>query len=175
MDSKGVNMNKIWGFLNSPLIVVIIALAVWPIFGALSGTYALKLGMKEIAKTVSNEVVNPMKSMQEGQDAKLNKILELKKDIEILNVGYAPAPWPSKLKVIGTIKNNSEETIKSINIISSFYQGDKLVDVKEDWLHKIKALRPGEAANFTFNKDIEEGAPKEMTVVVKISDFSILK
>jgi len=169
-------MKKVWNVLNSPLVVVVIALAIWPIFTALSGAYALKFGINEIASSVSNEVIAPFKQMGDDQDEEIKIIIEEMKKVEVSNIAFAPNKWPGKIKVIGTIKNNSELTIKSINITSSFYRSGKLVDVTNEWLHRIEALKSGESADFTFDKDLEKDEVQEgLSTEVKVSSFKILK
>jgi hypothetical protein len=70
-------MKKTWSVLNSPLVVVLVALAVWPIFTALSGAYALKFGINEIASSVSNEVIAPFKQMGDEQKEELSTEIKI--------------------------------------------------------------------------------------------------
>ena len=63
-------MSKLWKILNTPLVVVLIALSVWPILTVLSGGLAVKLGVQQIAETVSEEVVEPFQNMSSEQDEK---------------------------------------------------------------------------------------------------------
>lgn len=169
-------MKNIWTVLNSPLVVVITALAIWPIFTALSGTYALKFGIKEIASSVSNEVVEPFRNINNEQEEELKNIIEILKDIEVNNVNFAHSSWPGKIKVIGTINNKSNHTVSHVNISSSFYKDGKLVDVKNDWLSQIKAILPGQSENFTFDKDIQENDNIDLyTTEIKVSSISILQ
>ena len=169
-------MKKVWSVLNSPLVVVLIVLISWPIFTALSGAYALKFGLNEIASSVSNEVIAPFKQMGVEQDDELKIIIAEMKNIEVSNVSYAQSKWPGRVKVIGTIKNNTGSTIKSINITSSFYRAEKLVDVTNEWLSGIKALRPGESSDFTFDKELAKDEQIEgLSAQLKVSSFEILK
>jgi hypothetical protein len=80
----------------------------------------------------------------------INKII-------VSNVSFAPISWPKKVKVIGTLTNNSNQTVKSINITALFYQGDKLVNVNEEWLSKLKLINAGASSDFSFQADVEEG------------------
>ena len=169
-------MNKLWKILNAPLIVVLIAFAAWPILTVLSGGIAVKLGIEQISGAVSEGVIEPFTKMGIEQDEKLKKEAMVINKIVVSNVGFAPTSWPKKVKVIGTLINNSNQTVKSINITASFYQGDKLVNVNEEWLSKLKVINAGASSNFSFKADVEEGqGANNLKVQIKVSDLEILE
>ena len=70
-------MGKLWNFLNSPLIVVLVALSIWPILLALTSAYSMKIGIQEMAGAIGSEVVAPFKKMGQQQDEKLKKELKI--------------------------------------------------------------------------------------------------
>ena len=161
---------------NSPLVVVLIALAAWPILTVLSGGIAVKLGIEQISEAVSEGVIKPFTEMGVEQDEELKKEAMVINKIEVSNVGFAPTSWAKKVKVIGTLINNSNQTVKSINITASFYQGDKLVNVNEEWLSQIKVINAGASSDFSFQADVEEGqSANNLKVQIKVSGLGILE
>ena len=168
-------MNKLWKILNAPLIVVLIAFAAWPILTVLSGGIAVKLGIEQISGAVSEGIIEPFTEMGIEQDEELKKEAMVINKIEVSNIGFAPTSWAKKVKVIGTLINNSSQTVKSINITASFYQGDKLVNVNEEWLSRIKVLKAGASSDFSFQADVEEGqGANNLKVQIKVSGLEIL-
>ena len=169
-------MNKLWKILNAPLIVVLIAFAAWPILTVLSGGIAVKLGIEQISGAVSEGVIEPFTKMGIEQDEELKKEAMVINKIVVSNVGFAPTSWAKKVKVIGTLINNSNQTVKSINITASFYQGDKLVNVNEEWLSKLKVINAGASSDFSFQADVEEGqGANNLKVQIKVSGLGILE
>jgi len=169
-------MSNLWKILNAPLIVVIIALSIWPILTVLSSGVAVKLGMKQISEAVSEEVVKPFQKMGSEQDDKLKKEARVLEKVVVSNIGFAPTSWPGKVKIIGTITNNSGKTVKGIYITSSLYQMDRLINVNDKWLARLKVINPGASADFSFTTDVEEGQNKEnLKVKVKVADLGILE
>ena len=169
-------MNNLWKILNAPLIVVLIALAAWPILTVLSGGIAVKLGIEQISEAVSEGVIEPFTKMGIEQDEELKKEAMVINKIVVSNVGFAPTSWAKKVKVIGTLINNSNQTVKSINITASFYQGDKLVNVNEEWLSQLKVINAGASSDFSFQADVEEGqGANNLKVQIKVSGLGILE
>jgi len=169
-------MNNLWKILNAPLVVVLIALAAWPILTVLSGGIAVKLGIEQISGAVSEGVIEPFTKMGIEQDEELKKEAMVINKIVVSNVGFAPTSWTKKVKVIGTLINNSNQTVKSINITASFYQGDKLVNVNEEWLSQIKVINAGASSDFSFQADVEEGqSANNLKVQIKVSGLGILE
>jgi len=169
-------MSNFWKFLNAPLIVVLIALTTWPVLTALSGALALKIGLKQISETISEEVVDPFKKLGSEQDEKLKAELEILNSITISNVDFAHSPWPRRARVIGTITNNSQKTIKDIHISVLSHRSGKLVNVDDERLSKIKALSPQSSTYFNYETDLAEGETTQgLEVSIKVVDLSILE
>lgn len=169
-------MTKLWKILNAPIVVVFLALAVWPIFTVLSSSVALKLGVEQISDTVSKEVVKPFQQMSSEQDQKLKKEFQILEKMVASNIGFAPTSWPGKIKVIGTISNNSDKTVKGLHISASFRKNGKLVNVNDEWLSRVKAISPGSSIDFNFTTELDEGETTEgLNVSVKVVDLGILE
>jgi hypothetical protein len=169
-------MNNFWKFLNTPLVVVIIALSIWPILTVLSSGIAVKLGIKQISEAVTAEVVKPFQEMGTEQDEKLRIEADAIKKITISNVRFAPTSWKGKAKIIGTITNNSTKTVKGIHLTASLYENNELVNVNDEWLARLKLLSPKTSADFNFTTDIAEGENTDnLNVSVNIADLSILE
>lgn len=169
-------MSKFWKIINSPLIVVLIALSIWPILTVLSGSLAVKLGVQQIAETVSEEVVEPFQNMSSEQDEKHKNEIDVLKKMTVSNIAFAPTSWTGKLKIIGTITNNSTHAVKGLHVSSSVYQNETLVNVNNDWLSNLKYISPNASADFTFNIDVEEGQGKDnLNVEVKVSKLELLE
>lgn len=169
-------MNKLWKFLNSPLLVVLIALLLWPILTALTGGIAMKIGIRQMAQTVSDEVSKAFQGMGDSQDEELKKTADILNKVSITNVRAAPTSWPNKIKVVGTITNRYEDTVKSIHLLVSLYKENTLVNVDKAWLSNVKLLKPGASSNFFVTSDLEEGQdPASMRVEIKVSDIGILE
>lgn len=168
-------MGKLWNFLNSPLIVVLVALSIWPILLALTSAYSMKIGIQEMAGAIGSEVVAPFKKMGQQQDEKLKKELNIIDNIAVSNVKFVPSDWKNRQKVIGQLTNKSDATAKTIKVIVSYYAKDKgLIDVGNEWLSSIKALRPGETTSFTMNRSVGEQGPADK-VEIKIGDLTLVE
>lgn len=169
-------MSKLWKTLNAPLVVVLIALSVWPILTILSSVIAVKLGIEQLADAVSEEVVKPFQNMNAEQDDELKTEVAILEKMTVSNIAFAPTSWTEKIKIIGTITNNSTQTVKGIHATSSLYQNDTLVNVEDTWFSKIKSIGPNSSANFNFVVSVDEGQSKEnLTAEIKISDLSLLE
>lgn len=169
-------MKKLWSFLNAPIVVVLIALILWPLLTITSTGYALKAGIGEIRSAVKDEVVEPFRDLGRGQDEALKTKLQVRKKIMIENIRILESSWKGRVKVIGTVNNQSDKIIKSINITASFYENGELVDVHQEWLSKIDALPSGESANFVFTKELQEGqSDEQLNVNINLASFAILQ
>jgi len=169
-------MKQLWKILNAPLVVVVIAISIWPILTVLSSGVAVELGVDQISEVVSEEIVKPFQNMGAEQDEKLKIEVDVLEKLIVSNVTFAPSSWKGKVKIIGTITNNSTEVVKSVHITSSFYRDNTLINVKESWLTQIKVIKPGASVDFTFTAEVEDGQDKEnLEVKVKVADLDILE
>jgi len=169
-------MSKLWKVLNAPLVVVLLALAIWPIFTVLSSVVAVRVGVEKISEAVSQEIVKPFQKMGSEQNKKLKSEFQTLEKVLVSNVGFAPAPWDGKIKVIGTITNNSDKTVKDIHLSASFRRAEKLVNVNNEWLSNVKAIGPNSSIDFNFTTELAEGETTEgLNVSVKVVDLGVLK
>ncbi|MCK4739498.1 MAG: FxLYD domain-containing protein [Deltaproteobacteria bacterium] len=177
----------IWKVLNSPLIVVVVALVLWPLLSTLTASYAvtsLKDALVESSKEMATEFKGAFSGNSEKETKKILDNIEVAKKIKLESVKTAPSSWKTQEKIIGTITNNSKEIIKSINLTASFYDtSGELIDVQEAWLSKIKYLMPGDSKDFTFTRNLgshsdpedELAKRKGESIEVVLSDFSIVE
>ncbi len=181
-------MNKpvgkyIWKALNSPIIVVIIALVVWPLLTVAMFSFTvpkIKRGFGEI----TTEITSPFTQMGQESEKKALEKLNTLKLLEITNIKKAPSSWPTKEKVIGTIVNNSDKTLKSIKVNASFYNVEgNLIDVENKWLHSLGFILPKQSVDFSFKRELgthkesEEilASRKSASVKISVSDFDIVQ
>jgi hypothetical protein len=142
----------------------------------LSSGIAVKLGIEQISEAVSEEVVKPFQELGSEQDEKLKNMVGVLDKVNVSNVSFAPSSWSGKAKVIGTITNNSVKSIKGIHITTSLRRSNKLINVKDSWLTKIKVLTPGASADFNFMMEIEEGQnTDDLSMSVKVVDLGVLE
>jgi len=165
-------MSKIWSFLNTPLVVVLLAMFAFPVLTVISGSWAAKLGVRNIAETVSEEVSDAFS--QNKLDTRTKKELEAYKKISFSNVRFAPKKWGTNLKVIGTFTNNYSEMVKSFNIGASLYEKGKLANFERVWSSLPKNVSTGESVNFSFDIAIEKDKlKKDYSIGLRAMDLKL--
>jgi len=102
------------------------------------------------------------------------KELKLEADLidklSVSNIGFAPSIWPGRIKIIGTINNNTDKIIKRVNITSSFYHKRRLVNVKDESLTNLRLLKPGDSSDFCFDAHIEDGQTQDnLNVKIRVA------
>jgi hypothetical protein len=166
-------MNTVWKILNSPLVVVLIALALWPLLSTLSARFALQNVIGGITGDVKG-AYSGLKDTQMKQDrAKMAAL----KGIEVKGVKLAAGRFKGRQKVIGTLMNKGTRTVKQIKVTLSYFDGaGGLIDVDTSWLNNIAFLKPGEEANFSANRgfDRKTGAPAKR-VSIKVTALSVVE
>ena len=165
-------MNTVWKILNSPLIVVLIALALWPLLSTLSARFALQNVIGGITGDVSR-AYSGLKDTQLKQDqAKMAAL----KEVEVKGVRLVAGRFKGRQKVIGTLRNTGTRTVKQIKVTISYFDGEgRLIDVATSWLSNVAFLKPGEEVNFSANRgyDRKTGAPAQR-VSVKVTALSVV-
>lgn len=181
-------MNKsvgkyIWKAINSPIVVVIIALTIWPLLTVAMFSFTvpkIKKGFGEITAAITS----PFTQMDQESEKKALEKLETLKLVKVINVKKAPWSWSRQEKIIGTIVNNSDKTLKSIKVNASFYDvKGNLIDVKNAWLGSLGFILPKQSVDFSFNrslgtqKESEEilASRKSASVKINVGDFNIVK
>lgn len=167
-------MNKVWTFLNQPLVVVLIALCAWPFVDYYSTQFSLQK-MKE--DRLGGAVSEAMKKLNDKTERrqKLKKMsVEL---IDKVNVqGVKLTSSKRSQQVVGTIVNNTGEPITRVVLtISYFDAAGLLVDAKTHYISNVKILQPGVSVNFSDSRYMlsgdEQGFATE--VEVKVTSMAI--
>ena len=178
--------NKFLAIINSRLFVVIVLLVGIPFSLACTSSVWVPLvmsGFKTPLKEISHNkdgkgpveefvsgiatqlihgIQGPLSHMNQGQEDEAAKDTEVAKQIEIKNVKTLLSPFGGQEKVIGTIVNGSDKSLRQIHVTASFYSAEgQLIDVNEEWLSNIKVLPAHQSADFTFTwqHQKEEPAP----------------
>lgn len=168
-----------WKLLNSPLIIIIIALSAWPLLAS----FTIHNSVKRITTDSVNAIVDAFDSFDQHKDEKALFFLQSRDNIKFTNIKKAYSDWPSKEKFIATITNNHDKTIRDLNLNISFYnKNNELIDVVDSmWISGLIALKPKESFNFDFSRDIGDAKDKDLEdkkstkVIIKVSSFDEFK
>ncbi len=166
-------MTPIWKILNSPLVVVVIALALWPLLSALSAQYAWRNVVGAISGDVSSAYSGLKDTQRKNDQAKMTALAALK----ITGAKLVPAAYKGRQKVIGTLHNTGKRTVKQVKVTLSFFTTDgTLMDVNTSWLSNIAFIKPGEKANFQARRsyDRKSGTPAAR-VSVRVTALSVVE
>ena len=172
-------MSNLWKILNAPIVVVLIALAVWPALGAYTGFKVIETGTVK----VKNAIKDGFSQAAGDQDKKLEAKIKLLANIDVKNIKSVRSGWKGKEKIVAEIVNNTDKTIKSIHISVSFYNKEGgLIDVNNQWLGG-KFVLPKDKYAFDIKRDIgERDEPEEVLnkrkshkVEIKVVDFDVLE
>ncbi len=162
-------MQQIFRFFNSPLVVVLIGVAVWPYFVLLPA----KLGLTydNIAKQNSQSDAFTLKN-----GLSVEEMETLTKKIKIENVGLVTSSSRIQ-KVVGTVHNTSYKTLKEIALTISFYdETNELIDVAVENLRNIEFLGPGDSIDFSENHFTSKEQDNIATSVsVRLTSFALVK
>lgn len=173
--SMSVSPNKFLAVINSRLFVTVVLLIGIPLSLASTSSVWVPLVMsgfktplkaiaqnkngkgpvEEFVSGIASQLIHgiqgPLSQMNQGQQDETAKDAEVAKQIEIKNVKTLLTPFGGQEKVIGTIVNGSDKSLKQIHVTASFYNADgQLIDVNEERLHNIKLLGAHQSADFTF-------------------------
>ena len=166
-------MNTAWKILNSPLVVVLIALALWPLLSSLSARSALR----NVIGGITGDVAGAYGSLKDTQAKQDQAKMAALKEVEVKGLKLVAGRYKGRQKVIGTLKNAGNRTIKQIKVTLSYFDAHGgLMDVDTSWLSNIAFLKPGEEANFSANRgfDRKTGAPARR-VTVKVTALSVVE
>jgi len=140
-----------WKALNSPLIVVVVALLLLAVLSVLTFKYSVSIMAKETIGAVRG-AFNAFGQDDHDED---REFLKIRDGIVFTNVQKGYSGWPSREKFIGTVTNNSDKILKQIMVIASFYNANnELIDVSTQWLSDMTVLPPKESFNFIIQRDI---------------------
>ncbi len=143
-------IDKIWKLLNSPLIVVIIALSIWPILSA----FTMHQAISKLTTDTVGAVVGAFKSFDESESNEARSFMQIREDIEFTNIKYSFSDWKNKEKIIATVTNRHKKPVRHISVNISFYdQKNELIDVIDSyWVTGITILQPNESINFSYSR-----------------------
>ncbi|MDX1484929.1 MAG: FxLYD domain-containing protein [Alphaproteobacteria bacterium] len=163
-------MNAIWKVLNSPLVVVLIALALWPLLSTLSARYA----WQNVVGGITGEVAGAYTGLKDTQVKRDRARMAAIDGMEVTAARLVAGRYAGRQKVIGTVKNAGSGTVKQVKMTISYFDGTgELIDVGSTWLGNIAFLKPGESANFSAARgyDRKAGQPAAR-VTVKVTNVN---
>ena len=166
-------MNYLWKILNSPLVVVLAALALWPFLSSLSARYAIQNVFGGVTRDVQG-AYSGLKDKQMKQDQAKMAAIE---GVTAKGVKLVAGRYKGRQRVIGTLRNNGKRTVKQIKVTLSYYDADgALMDVGTTWLSNVAFLKPGAEANFSANRgyDRKTGTPATR-VTVKVTALNVVE
>lgn len=171
-------LDRIWKVINSPVIVVLLALSVWPILSAFTIQQAISKITTDTVETIS-EAFQDMGN----DDEEAREFLEYKDRIVFTNIKHAHSGWSNKEKIVATVTNNYDKPVKRVVANISFYnQDNELIDVIDNqWISIAPILQPNESFNFSVSRetgDLSTDAGAQVTgksdkVVMKISSVEL--
>ena len=163
-------MNIVWKILNSPLVVVLIALALWPLLSTLSARYALQ----NVIGGITGDVTSAYSGLKDAQLKKDRAKMAALEGVEVKGVKLVGGRFKGRQRLIGTLRNTGTRTVKQIKVTISYFDGEgRLIDVATSWLSNVAFLKPGEEVNFSANRgyDRKTGVPAQRASV-KVTSLS---
>ena len=177
-------MKNLWQFLNSPLIVLLAALCLWPFISAWEHRIAVhsiadavvvelnrstkelndegkKSGIKTLVSTFVSQFIDGFNSALEaagqGQEAKQADFRAAQNKVSLTEVKIVPSPFNTRERIIGVVHNGASASISNIRLNLMMYGADgQLLDVADESLNDVKVLRPGQDVGFAVDRDIGE-------------------
>lgn len=105
-------MNALWKTLNSPLVVVLIALALWPLLSTLSARFALQ----NIIGGITGDVRGAYSGLKDTQIKDDQAKMAALKGVEVKGVKLVAGRFKGRQKVIGTLSNIGTRPVKQIKV-----------------------------------------------------------
>jgi len=135
-----------------------------------------RLALQNVIGGITRDAVDAYGSFKDTQAKQDQAKMAALKEVEVKGVKLVAGRFKGRQKVIGTLKNAGDRTIKGIKVTLSYFDAEgRLVDVDTSWLSSIAFLKPGEQANFSANRgfDRKTGAPARR-VSVKVTALSLV-
>lgn len=201
---------KLWNFINSPFIISLLIITSLYIFVSpfqtpklakeIRGAYEelnsvlkdasteaektkiIKKFVEEIARQIKDGFQQIFKSNDPSAPKAFDKVniyLNTKKNIVISDLNITESDDRSET-FIYKIKNNSDQYLDSIHMDYEFYKNDKLIDLQEDWLNKIKYLEPEQEIAMKTTRWYSDKSEKNKDllksdqIIIVLSSFSII-
>jgi hypothetical protein len=171
----------LWRMLNSPLIVLVIALGLWPIASSIAMRWKLRTFSSEVralaqettgekdagtlkllvsgwVSQVASGLSGAFSQMGEDHAKTMAEFRRVHPSILVTDVKAVESSWPGREKVVGRITNNSDQAIDTVKITSMFYDASgSLIDVDSKWLSDIKVIEPKTAVGFSVERTMGQG------------------
>jgi hypothetical protein len=192
-----------WKYLNSPIVITLIAIAALFIFagtmkprlateiraayeelnkiiqdGASDAekTKAIQQFAKEMATQMRTGFSEGFKSEGNLKEDEMKIFADTKSKIVISNIKSAHSEWKNSEKIIYKIKNGSNRNISSLRVNYEYYKQGELIDCSNQWINEIKMLVPNEEAAISQTRQLGND-PNEVLksdeVKIKVSSFEI--
>jgi hypothetical protein len=180
-------MREIWRFVNRPVVIVLLALALWPVVSAWQRRLTVRATLrtiveeaqgdqrpggkplKELGAAITSQLTEGFAStfdkMNKDKMAKLAAFNSALPQVTVSEVKAGTARFPHREKIIGSVRNGSSSAISDLRLNFMMYAQDgSLIDVDDKTLHEIKLLQPGQLVGFSVDRDL--GDPKEDKAVL---------
>jgi len=181
-------MREIWRFVNRPIVIVLLALALWPVVSAWQRRLAIRatirtiveeaqgdqhpgggMPLKKLGAAITSQLAEGFTStfdkMNKERTAKLTAFNSAAPQVTVPEVKVGTARFPNREKIIGSVRNGSSSAVSDIRLNLMMYSQDgSLIDVDDKTLHEIKLLQPGQVVGFSVERDL--GDAKEDKAVL---------
>lgn len=143
----------------------------------------IKSNFSEFTKQIISGVQEGFRQSSLKTDVKNEEFKEARKLVNVKVIRKGVSSWRTKEKYLLTITNNSEKSVKSIRIVSTYFnQASEIIDVNEKWMSSIKMMEPKESINFAVersigahnNSDEDLEKNKSKSVEVKVLSFDLI-
>ena len=132
-------------------------------------SFLVKEFATEMAGQISAGFSQAFGGNKEEKSKDTQKILDVKKQLEIIDLHQVPSQWDSREKFIGMLKNNSDQYLSMIKVSSQFYDDkDELIDINTNWISDIKILEPGEEFGLEIKRQLGNNTATKLPSTAKI-------
>lgn len=196
-----------WKLLNSPLVIVVafliglagvfhisrisIAGEIKDVFAELNDVIETASTDVEKSKAVQKLATELSRQFKQGlrasagpdkQVQEIKDYAQVKSKLEIGEYKYVDSEWNDRECFIYTIENSSDKYITQINVNYEFFKDSELIDVKNDWLSRIKTLGPGEEFSVKgdrkYKKSVSQSGEqiesRSDSIKITVSSFSFI-
>ncbi len=168
----------LWKSLNSPLVVLLLGLALWPLASSMAVRWKLRTFAREVralaqetgdpketgtlkllvsgwVSQVASGITGAFSQMGEDRAETMSEYRRLRPSIRVSEVKQVESAWPGREKIVGKIANDSDKAISTVKITTMFYDASgSLIDVDNKWISEIKVIEPSTAVGFTVERTV---------------------
>lgn len=168
---------RIWKFINSPIIVVIVGVVVWTMMNALLTQHMMQRNYDKIlnrATNVVNSIEKPMNAFKLAQDR--DALIATEVASNIIAVGYQKVPTRNNQeKYVVTVANSSGKTVRDIYFSAQFFDADgHLLDAETRAASINGMMKPTETNILSITRSLGEYKPTETACTQNASASMIL-